>query len=88
VTLWIHLGSSKFARSSYVTSLHPDHIFEYEELCHAPAPRYGLELEGKKRWCAGCEAVEGAVSLQMRKMCEGCGLKQPRYGLASEGKPR
>ena len=33
VTLWIHPDSSKFARSSYATSLHPDHIFEYGELC-------------------------------------------------------
>jgi hypothetical protein len=41
------------------------------------------------RWCAGCGAAEGAVSLrQKRKMCEGCGLKRPNYGLASEGKVR
>jgi hypothetical protein len=43
---------------------------------------------GKWRWCAGCGAAHGAVSLQKQKICEGCDLKGPGYGLASEGKRR
>ena len=58
------------------------------EGCGLKQPNYGLASEGKKRWCAGCGAVEGAVSLRKRDMCEGCGLKVPNYGLASEGKAR
>ena len=48
---------------------------------------YGLTRTRKARWCVGC-AVEGAVSLTKRKMCEGCGLKAPSTGLALEGKAR
>jgi hypothetical protein len=58
------------------------------EGCGLKQPGYGLASEGKKRWCAGCGAVEGAVPLRNPKMCEGCGLKRPAYGLASEGKAR
>ena len=57
------------------------------EGCGLKQPSYGLASEGKKRWCAGCGAAEGAVLIRKRK-CEGCGLKQPNYGLASEGKAR
>jgi hypothetical protein len=51
-------------------------------------PTYGLAAEGKKRWCAGCGAAKGAVSLKKQQMCEGCGLKRAGYGLAAEGKVR
>ena len=49
-------------------------------------PSYGLVAKGKKRWRAGCGEVEGAVSLNKPKICEGCGLEQPSYGLVAEGK--
>jgi hypothetical protein len=58
------------------------------EGCGLKRPSTGLASEGKARWCAGCEAAEGAVRLLKNKMCEGCGLNQPHYGLASEGKVR
>jgi hypothetical protein len=34
------------------------------EGCGLKRPEYGLASEGKKRWCAGCGAAEGAVSLK------------------------
>ena len=49
---------------------------------------YGLPDEGRRRWCAGCAAAHGAVSLQKRKMCEGCGLKQANFGLPADGRRR
>ena len=41
-------------------------------------------------WCVGCAAAEGngAVLLDQRKKCEGCGLKVPSYGLLAEGRMR
>ena len=45
----------------------------------------------RKRWCAGCAAVEGSETVRMglqRKMCEGCGLEQPSYGLPPERRKR
>ena len=58
------------------------------EGCGLKQSNYGLASEGKKRWCAACGKMEGAVSLQKRQMCEGCGLKGPGYGFAAEGKAR
>jgi hypothetical protein len=39
------------------------------EGCGLKQPVYGLASEGKARWCAGCGAAEGAVSLLKREMC-------------------
>jgi hypothetical protein len=67
---------------------HAIHKRKMCEGCGLKGASTGLASEGKKRWCAGCGAAEGAVRLLKQKMCEGCGLKQPNYGLASEGKKR
>jgi hypothetical protein len=57
------------------------------EDCGLKWPSFGLPVEGKKWWCAGCaKAHVGAKSLGANKMCEGCGLKQPSFGLPAEGK--
>ena len=62
------------------------------EGCGLKRPHYGLSLPGerRRRWCAGCAAVEGrgAVYLQQQKMCEGCGLMTPGYGLPAERRRR
>jgi hypothetical protein len=52
--------------------------------------RYGLPLEGKRRWCAGC-AKEHTGAVNVKKTvapCEDCGLKESSHGLAKEWKKR
>ena len=57
------------------------------EGCGLKAPTFGLPMEGKKRWCAGCaKGHSGAVSVLVQRKCEDCGLTHRSFGLPTEGR--
>jgi hypothetical protein len=61
------------------------------EDCGLKLPVFGLPVEGKRRWCAGCaQGHAGAEDMnsKKKKKCEECGLKLPVFGLPAEGNTR
>jgi hypothetical protein len=58
------------------------------EGCQLKQPNFGLQSEGKARWCSGCAKAHVGTEDLLSKKCEGCGLKVPNFGLPVEGKKR
>eukprot|EP01049_Picozoa_sp_SAG25_P007956 SAG25_NODE_682_length_5948_cov_2.801334_3_plen_312_part_00 len=58
------------------------------EDCKRKKAHYGLEADGKRRWCGACGKQHRAIRIGGRKMCEDCKRTQANYGLEADGKRR
>ena len=61
------------------------------EVCSAKRASFGIEGEGKMRWCASCGKARGAISLRPNRsqnMCEVCSVKRANFGTEGGGKKR